>query len=184
LNRINFGKVVPMVKLAKRLNVQAFFVEPLTVYTKKGKELKLKKEEAEEFKKIARKAYSIANNLETNLQQFFSTELIEKTGKMAEEIKKLVKSKRRDFLSVPCFEPWWRMGLRVDGWVCPCGFLDQDSTENVREKGLKEIWNSEYFEKRRKQLLQKDMPEYCQRCCTTLIQYNQIIREQLSKIIT
>jgi MoaA/NifB/PqqE/SkfB family radical SAM enzyme len=183
LNRINFRKVMQMVKLAKKLNVQAFFVEPITVYTKKGRGLKLKKEEMKEFKEIARKACSLANGLETNLQQFFSPELIEKTGRMTEEIKKLVKSKRKDFLSAPCFEPWWRMGIRVDGWVCPCGFLDQNTTENVREKVLREIWFGKYFEKRRRELLQKNMPDYCKRCCTTLVQYNQIIREQLERLI-
>jgi len=183
LNKLNFRKVSSMVKLAKKLHVQAFFVEPLTVYTKKGKELKLTKEEAEEFKKIAKVSYQLANGLETNLQQFFSSELIEKTGRMTEEIRKLIKSKRKDFLSVPCFEPWWRMGIRIDGYVCPCGFLDQSTTENVRKKSLKEIWFGEYFEKRRKQLLSKNMPDYCKKCCVTLVQYNQIIREQLEKAI-
>jgi radical SAM protein with 4Fe4S-binding SPASM domain len=75
------------------------------------------------------------------------------------------------------------MGIRVDGWVCPCGFLDQNTTENVREKGLREIWFGKYFEKRRRELLQKNMPDYCKRCCTTLVQYNQIIREQLERLI-
>lgn len=180
LNRKNFRELVSMVKLAKRSNVQSFFVEPITVYTKKGEELKLKKEEAEEFKEIAKKAYSYTNNLETNLQQFFSPELIEKTGKMTEQLKKLVKSGRNDFLSIPCFEPWWRMGIRIDGSTCPCGFFDQNTTENIREKELKDIWFSKYFEERRKQLLQKEIPDYCQKCCTTLVQYNQIIRNQLS----
>jgi MoaA/NifB/PqqE/SkfB family radical SAM enzyme len=183
LNKINFKKVPSMIKLAKNLNVQAFFIEPITVYTKKGRELKLSKKEAEKFKEIAKNAYKLANGLETNLQQFFSSELIEKTGKMVEKIKKLVKGKRKDFLSAPCFEPWWRMGIRVDGWVCPCGFLDQNTTENVRKKSLEEIWFGEYFEKRRRELLSKTMPDYCKKCCTTLVQYNQIIRDQLEKAI-
>lgn len=183
LNRMNFRKVIQMAKLAKKLNVQAFFVEPITVYTKKGKGLKLRKEEVEEFKEIARKAYSFANGLETNLNQFFSSELIEKTGEMTEEIKKLVKSNRKDFISISCYEPWWRIGIRVDGWTCPCGFLDQSTTENVRNRSLKEIWYGKYFEDRRRQLLQKEMPNYCRKCCTTLVQFNQIIREELSKSI-
>jgi MoaA/NifB/PqqE/SkfB family radical SAM enzyme len=183
LNKINFRKVPLMIKLAKKLNVQAFFIEPITVYTERGKRLKLTKKEAEEFKKIAKVAYQLANGLETNLQQFFSPELIEKTGKMIEEIKKLVKSKRKDFLSIPCFEPWWRMGIRVDGYVCPCGFLDQSTTENIREKSLREIWFGKYFQKRRKGLLFKNIPDYCKKCCTTLVQFNQIIRDQLEKAI-
>lgn len=184
LNRKNFNKIFYMLKLIKKLEVQAFFVEPLTVYTKKGKELKLKKGEAEKFKEIAKKAFSLTNNLETNLSQFFSSEMIEKTGKMIEEMKKLTRGRKNSFLSVACFEPFWRMGIRVDGWVCPCGFLDQKTTENVREKSLKEIWFGEYFDERRKQLIHKNIPKYCQKCCTTLIQYNQIIREQLSKLIS
>lgn len=97
LNRTNFKETTRMVKLANKLKVQAFFVEPITVYTDMGRKLKLKKEEANEFKKTARNAYSFADNLETNLQQFFSANLVEKTGKMTEEIEKLVKSKRKDF---------------------------------------------------------------------------------------
>jgi MoaA/NifB/PqqE/SkfB family radical SAM enzyme len=181
LNRINFRKVPEMVKLAKKLKVQAFFIEPLTVYTEKGKELKLNRKEAKEFIDITKKASAFANGLETNLQFFFSPEVIEKTGRMVEEIRKLIKSKRKDFLSIPCFEPFWRIGIRADGWVCPCGFLDQNTTENIREKSLREVWFGEYFERRRKQLLQKSIPDYCQKCCTTLVQYNQIIRNEILK---
>jgi MoaA/NifB/PqqE/SkfB family radical SAM enzyme len=183
LNRKNFRKVPSMVKLAKKLNVQVFFIEPVTTYTKKGKELKLKKREVEEFKEIAKKAYFLARNLETNLQQFFSPELIEKTGNMIEEIKKNIKDDKRNFLSVPCYEPWWRMGIRVDGWICPCGFLDQNTTENIRQKSLKEIWFGEYFKTRRKQLLYEEMPKYCERCCTTLLLSNHLIRDELSKLL-
>jgi len=183
LNRLNFRKVPQMVKLAKKLKVQAFFIEPLTVYTKKGMKLKLRKREAEEFKEIAKKAFSLSGNLETNLQHFFSPELIEKTGRMVEEIKRMIKRKKKDFLSVPCYEPWWRMGIRIDGWVCPCGFLDQNTTENVRKKSLKEIWFGKYFEKRRKEMLSGNLPEYCKKCCTTLVLSNQIIREELAKLL-
>jgi len=183
LNKLNFRKIIQMIKLAKKLNVQAFFIEPLTVYTEKGRMLKLSKEEVQEFKKLAKKAFTFANGLETNLQQFFSTELIENTGRMIKEIRKMIKNKKRNFLSIPCYEPWWRMGIRVDGWVCPCGFLDQSTTENVKKKSLKEIWFGDYFEKRRKDLMNKNIPEYCQKCCTTLVQYNKIIRDELSKFL-
>ena len=183
LNKLNFRKIIPMVNLVKKLDIDAFFIEPLTVYTSFGKKLKLNKKEANEFKKIAKKAFQVSKGLETNLQTFFSPEFIEKTGKMIEEIKKMIKNKRKDFLSIPCYEPWWRMGIRVDGWVCPCGFLDQSTTENIKSKSLKQIWFSKYFEERRRQLMEKELPGYCQKCCVTLVHYNQLIREQLSKVI-
>ena len=183
LNRINFREVDQMVKLVNGLNVQSFFVEPITVYTKKGEELRLKEKEIEKFREIAKKAYSSIDGLETNLHQFFSSGLIKNTGRMTEEIRKLLKSERHNFLSIPCFEPWWRMGIRIDGMVCPCGFFDQSTNESVLEKTLKEIWFGKYFEKRRKELIQKHIPDYCQKCCTTLVQDNQVIREELSKFI-
>ena len=45
LNKLNFRKVVSMVNLVKKLGVNAFFIEPLTVYTSFGKKLKLNKKE-------------------------------------------------------------------------------------------------------------------------------------------
>jgi radical SAM protein with 4Fe4S-binding SPASM domain len=181
LNRINFKKIIEMVKLAKKLNVQSFFIEPLTVYTEEGRKLKLKKSEVREFGEIAREAYLLANGLETNLQQFFSPEIIEKTGEMVEEIKRILKRKEKNFFSVPCYEPWYRMGIRVDGTVCPCGFLDEESWENVKEKSLKEIWFGEYFNLRREQILERKLPEHCKKCCITLVANNKIIRNELEK---
>jgi len=183
LNKLNFKEITSMLNLVKKLGVDAFFIEPLTVYTSLGRKLKLNKKEAREFKKIAEKAFKLSKGLETNLQTFFSPEFIQKTGKMVEEIKKMIENKRKDFLSIPCYEPWWRMGIRVDGWVCPCGFLDQSTTENIKSKSLKQIWFSKYFEEKRRQMMEKELPEYCQKCCVTLVHYNQLIREQLSKAI-
>jgi radical SAM protein with 4Fe4S-binding SPASM domain len=181
LNRINFKQVVEMVKLAKGLNVQSFFIEPLTVYTNEGEKLRLKTNEVKEFGKLAREAYLLANGLETNLQQFFSPEIIEKTGEMIEEIKRILKRKEKDFFSIPCYEPWYRMGIRVDGKVCPCGFLDEESWENVKEKSLEEIWFGEYFNLRRKQIFEGKLPKHCKKCCITLVANNKIIRNELEK---
>lgn len=181
LNRLNFREIVDMVKLAKKLDVQSFFIEPLTVYTSMGSKLKLTKKEIREFGKLAREAYLFANGLETNLQQFFSPEIIEKTGEMIEEIKRILKNERKNFFFAPCYEPWYRMGIRVDGRVCPCGFFDEESWENIKEKSLREIWFGEYFNLRRKQILEGNLPKHCKKCCITLVANNKLIRSELEK---
>jgi MoaA/NifB/PqqE/SkfB family radical SAM enzyme len=178
----NFKEIVKMVELAHKLEIQAFFLEPLTVYTEVGKRLRLSEEELEEFRKIVTEARRLVKkfNLESNLIGF-EADVVGKTGKMEEVIRGDLETLDNDFLSAPCFEPWYRMGIRVDGIVCPCGFFDAESKENVKEKSLKEIWFGEYFDLRRRQILQKKLSPHCSKCCVTLVSTNKLIRDELKK---
>lgn len=179
----NYKEIVDMVSLGHRLGVQALFIEPVTVYTEIGEKLKPNKENYKEFEKLAIKAKGEAKKvgLETNLSNFIGSKFIEKTGDMVDVIEEDVKYKADSFFSVPCYEPWYRMGIRADGAVCPCGFFDQETNENIKNKSLKDIWYGEYFNKRRKQLLQKKLPPHCKKCCVTLVVNNKIIRNDLEK---
>ena len=174
----NYNKIKDMIELAHQLNVESVFVEPITVYSKLGESLSLNKEQMEEFKILAKESQELANKygIETNLQHFYTSKLVEKTSKMNEVI---LKENRNDFVNSACFEPFYRLGVRVDGQVCPCGFFDEESPENVKMKSLKEIWNSDYFNDLRSKMLNKDLPEHCKKCCTTLIVNNQEIRKKL-----
>lgn len=179
----NYKETEDIVELAHKLKVQTLFIEPITVYTKEGRRLKPDKKDYETFEEIAVKAKERAEQLgiETNLSNFIGSKFIEKTGEMIDLIKEGVVNKTNDFFSIPCFEPWYRMGIRVDGAVCPCGFFDQETTESIKDKSLKEIWYGEYFNKRRKEILQKSLPEHCKKCCVTLVVNNKIIRNELEK---
>lgn len=174
----NYNKIKGMIELAHRLNVEAVFIEPITIYSKLGGTLKLNKNQMEEFQVIAKEAYQLAKEykIETNLQHFCESKLVENTNRMD---KVILENENKDFANAACFEPFYRLGIRVDGQVCPCGFFDEDSPENIRNKNLKEIWYGDYFNMLRPKMVNKDLPNHCKKCCTTLIVNNQEIRKKL-----
>lgn len=174
----NYNKIKDIVELAHELNIDAVFIEPITVYSKTGKKLKLHKKQIKEFQIIAKEAHQLAKKygIETNLQCFFTSQLIKNTNKME---KVLLENKKKEFANTACFEPFYRMGIRVDGQVGPCGFFDENSPENIKDKSLKEIWYGAYFNSLRTKMINQDIPNQCRRCCTTLIINNQEIRKKL-----
>jgi len=179
----NYNKIIDFVKLGSRLGVNAVFLEPITVYSKEGKKLKLNQEQIKVTKNILKKVKRLANKykIENNFDNFISLNLIEKTNIMSEVI--LSGNKKTDFFNLPCYEPFYRMGIRTDGVVGPCGFFDEMSPENIKNKSLKEIWFGDYFEKRRKHMLENKLSDYCKKCCTTLVINNFEIRKQLKRMI-
>lgn len=179
----NYREIVDLIDLARELSVQAVFVEPITIYTKTGEKLKPDKKDYKVFEKLAIKAKEKAERfgIDTNLSNFIDSKFIEKTGEMTDLIEADIMGKKNDFFSVPCYEPWYRIGIRVDGAVCPCGFFDQGTPENIKNKSLEEIWYGDYFNKRREQLLDKNLPPHCKKCCVTLVVNNKIIRNELEK---
>jgi len=174
----NYNKVKEMIELAHSLNVRSVFIEPITVYSKLGESLRLNKKQTKGFQAIAKDAYRLSKDyrIETNLQHFFESKLVESTSKMD---KVILANEKKGFVSAACFEPFYRMGVRVDGQVCPCGFFDEESPENVKHKSLKEIWLSPYFERLRAKMIGKDLPKQCKKCCTTLVINNQDLRKKL-----
>ncbi|MFB6215444.1 MAG: SPASM domain-containing protein, partial [Candidatus Aenigmatarchaeota archaeon] len=87
------------------------------------------------------------------------------------------------FGDLPCYEPFLRMGIRVDGRVAPCGFYDEERGDSVRNKGLEEVWYGDYFQERREEQLNKKLPDYCSKCCTTLVNKQERIRNSLEEIL-
>jgi radical SAM protein with 4Fe4S-binding SPASM domain len=164
--------------MASDLAIQLVFVEPVTVYTPEGSKLKLDDGESVAFQQIAVQAKRLAQKfgIETNLADFSNPALIQSTGEMDELFRG-----GGGFFTSPCYEPWLKMGIRSDGTVCPCGFFDEASWENVRERSLKQIWFGKFFNQRRSQLLRGELPAHCARCCVTLVAKARQIRSELQK---
>ena len=176
----NYKEVPKLFELANNIGIESIFIEPITVYTPMGEKLVLNEHQSKEFVEIAKSVFKEFNDLETNINFFFETKAHEYTGHMDELILKASTSEHQNkFLNAACYEPWYRMGIRVDGTVCPCGFYDVGSKENVREKNLREIWMGEYFQERRKQILEGRLPVHCRKCCTTLVRNTLMIRRLL-----
>ena len=179
----NFRQVVDIVRLAVEEGVDAVFIEPITVYTEMGASLRMTEEEVSKFGEIAREAKALADlhGIETNLDNFFGATLVESTNQMR-RVLYAHRDKEDPFIDSPCFEPFYRMGIRVDGRVGPCGFFDEDDGEYITGKDLEEVWNGPYFTRRRREMLERKLGKQCERCCTTLVMNNQYIRERLTRL--
>jgi PqqA peptide cyclase len=167
----NYQELPDVLNLAKKLGVDALFLEPITAYSKTGEKLRLNRLQTDETKTIVNKLR--AHNIKNNFSSF--SKLIDKTGAMHT----IISAHKNDFLQLPCYEPFYRIGIRTDGIACPCGFYDESSRENIRDKNLNDIWFGDYFNSRRKSMLNNQLPDYCRKCCTTLVSNNIEIKKLL-----
>ena len=177
----NFRHLVDVVRLGAELGVNALFIEPVTIYSEVGAQLKMTDVEREEFGTIAAEACDVAKDLglDTNIHNYIDWQMVEHTGEMQKVIFKNAQEAEKDsFLSSPCFEPFLRMGIRSKGEVGPCGFLHEASQANLNDSSLSEIWYGPYFDGLRKRMLSKNLLPQCARCCSTLVVNNRDLRRQ------
>ncbi len=184
----NYDKLPGMVKLAKELGVEYMFVEPLIVYSEYGKKLKLNEEHRKEFPKYLRKAkafakkYKIDSNF-TSFDQNLSDELIENSSSMNIVVKEdIQKCKGNDFLSSPCYDPFFHMTIKADGRVTSCD-IATDAAENIKNKSLKKVWFGSYFEMLRKDLFKKKIPQFCAQCNPSHTTQRRRLRNDMMKLI-
>ena len=184
----NYDKIAEMFEYVHDLGCDNLFIEPivlLALETGAGKELMLKGEhkkqlllEIEKAKEIARK-YHFKTNLDKLKFQF-----IEKVNKMDEIIMEEVGDVKieagKDFLSIPCYYPWYQMVIRPWGIAGPCCMFDNVG-DNVKEKSLSETWFGEHFSKIREKLKSGTLPDFCFKCNPGQVQENMKIRQVLRK---
>jgi len=196
LSKKNYKFLPQMVNLAKKLNIQFLFVDPLIVYSELGAKLKMSKKEIENFSKYLEKARELArkfgiNNNFDGLQNNLQPELIEKSSQMRKvvenEIKKAEKLKMKSFLKkfliVPCFKPWFHMTIKCDGRTTSCD-VPVTGGEYIRNKTLKEVWFGEYFNWLRKALLSKKIPNFCDQCNASHATQRRKYRVEIIKLIS
>lgn len=184
----NHDKIAEMFEFAHALNCHNLFLEPLVLLALKtgaGKELMIKDEhkkqlllELENAKAIARKY-----NFKTNVDKL-KLRFIEKINRMDEMILEEAKAGETkagsNFLSVPCYYPWYHMIIRPWGVVGPCCMFDNVG-DNVKEKSLKEIWFGSHFNEIRNKLKNALLPNFCFKCNPGQVQENIKIRQVLRR---
>jgi MoaA/NifB/PqqE/SkfB family radical SAM enzyme len=195
LSRKNYMLLPQMVMLAKKHGIGFMFVDPLIVYSQAGKKLKMSKEEMEKFPKFLNRAkelaekFGIDNNfsgLESNLNE----ELIEKSSRMnevvgedVERMKKLrVKKFLRDFLTVPCYKPWFHMTIKCDGRTTSCD-VPVTGGDNIKNKSLEEVWNGHYFNWLREGLASGKIPDFCAQCNPSHTSQRRRMRLEIIKML-
>jgi len=182
LSNKNYEKMSKMIELAKNAECSAVNFEPMTLHSVAGKKLMLNKNEKAKLNKNITKAKKLAEkySISTNLESLKST--IEKS-KMDKLLSKEASDCDEGFLSIPCYEPWYHIVVKVDGSVQPC-CLHDSKEENVQEKTLGEIWFGPAFEKIRDNISKKKFSKYCSICNFGQVLANRKIRSELAKSLS
>jgi radical SAM protein with 4Fe4S-binding SPASM domain len=176
LSNANFKELEKIIIFAHEVGSKAVNFETLTVHSEQGLKLKLNKSEQEnlasDIKRIKRTA--LKYGIETNIEKYCDTFIIEKSN----EMQKLMPASSGTFSSVACFEPWYHMVVKVDGSVGPCCVFSEKKI-NVRNKSLKEIWQSKYFTDLRNNIKKGRLPNYCKICNAGQVFRNENLRDML-----
>lgn len=190
LTSLNYNRLYEFVELAHSLQVDTLILQPFMSETppdprrvseKVRKEisqkLSLKEKERRELQVHLKKAKELAEkyNLHNNFD-FIGVDEVKKTTK------KLIsfdskRFKENPILRIPCYVPWWLINIDTHGEVAPCSGIQ--TKEDVKEKGLKEIWFSKEFENFREKLANGQIPETCKNCCAISVMDNRKIRETI-----
>lgn len=183
INNMNYTKIEKMVELGKELNWHRIQIQSLILQTEKAKELKLSREEIVEFKKYVKKVKKKIE--EYGISSTISYFLDEKYIKDANRIYKLLlsQSQTKNFTSIPCYEPWYRILITPEGNVSPCSTFAEQSKVNILSNNLKEIWTSEFFCHIREKLISRDISATCRNCCIGKVFDNLEIRRKLKSFL-
>lgn len=177
----NYDQLDQMADWVDDIGVDYFFLEPITVYSELGRQLKPGESERRELNHTLRQLKE-KNSLsfETNFASIVDRDLSARTNNMKQYILSQV-GEGEGMAKVPCYEPFLKVGVRVDGRVAPCGFYDRERGDSIRNKTLQEAWYGDYFQERREEQLTKNLPDYCSKCCTTLVEKNRRLRQALAE---
>jgi MoaA/NifB/PqqE/SkfB family radical SAM enzyme len=185
LTNKNYTRLEEMIRWGYKLGTCGVCFEPLNVWSKEGAKLKLDEEQTKEFQNLISSALKTSKklNIPTNLKSLQEINLIRKEDmeKVIEsDIKKLDKKKNCPLLTVPCFNPWLNLEIRISGHVVPCRLCDTHQYANkIHKKSLKEIWYGSYFNRIRNQILKNKLPRYCNTCASGVVIDFRELREEL-----
>lgn len=178
LNRLNYDKLPEMIELCYKVGSQLVYFEPVYPGYLKKERLFLNEEEKEEMQGFIKKAVKKAKKLkiDTNIESFCKKELIDKR-KFENTVIKETKEDANPYISLPCYQPWYLMGIKACGLTGCCSTFEIG--EKIQNKTLKEIWNSNTFNRIRQEMLSKKLPPYCSKCSVVVVMENKEIRRHL-----
>jgi radical SAM protein with 4Fe4S-binding SPASM domain len=209
ISKENYRQLPELVKLGGKIGLNGIWLLPLTVFSECMKGMKLGKKELVEFKEILKESIPLAKKFgieDNNFENFLESKYIEKTEDMdkvmMEEVTKSLnisdnllrkiikreypKSRNRieNFKFLPCYLPWHHITILPNGNIAPCFSPWVWNTKvSVKNYSIKELWFGEYFDKFRKIILTRKLPENCKRCCVWEVFNNRKIRMEIDKYI-
>lgn len=168
INNKNFREILEIIEFVGELGCNELAFHPMRGYEETIpviNELELSLEDIEELRKNYSKAKSLAEKYKINL----TTEPIESDLNATKDNNPSILTSNKNgpgkFLDLRCLEPWYSMVINSDGRVGRCtAYITRSEPFNVREKSLKEIWFSDFFDNVRKNIFEGKTMEGCQRC--------------------
>ena len=169
LSSFNYNKIEAYLNLASSLSIKKIFIQPIRVNDNNlGRDLKLTEKQKKEFRDFIPSLIEKSNKLdiETNLEELDKI-LIDKSCEIKEVIEDYSKQEEKEDImcSLPCYSPWYFVGIRSNGDVYPCGVDAPKPFGNIINHNLKEIWYGQKFNSFRKKILSKEIPDFCAECC-------------------
>jgi len=175
LTNKNIYRLGSMVSLAYKLGFSEILFQPITVFSEEGRKLLPTRASLEnglkEAGKIAQKL-----GIRTN-----ATELLKKRSIEAKDLPKFwskISRETREFLKIPCYEPFYNIIITPYGDVGPCAVFGGKSKSNIAHENLRKIWYKD-FEKFRRDLKKGKMFDFCKNCCVPIFLENERIRKCL-----
>ncbi len=183
LSNENFDKLDRMMEFAHINGCDSLSLQPMTIFSPLGERLKLNDEQIKELPENIKRAKRIADkySIYTNVDDFVDSDIVKKTNKMDEVIAEKIDDYSNEFLSLPCFEPWYNIIIMPNGTMGPCSMFGGEKGISLKNKSLSEVWYGEYFTNIRKRLLNKNLFDFCKNCCVVVFEENKKIRGELSK---
>ena len=202
----NYKDLPNIIDLGHSLGINEILILPLTIFSEHGKKLKLNLDQMFEFQNIIKKCLPLLKkyNIGSNLEKFLDLRYVNKTNsmhevlmeeadkiKIKEKIKKgipLISNPNNDaiknFITMPCFEPWKHITIIANGNIASC-FNDYvwNTKISIKDHSLKELWYGSYFDKYRKQILTRKLPKACATCCVWRVFEMNEIRNKIDKHI-
>jgi MoaA/NifB/PqqE/SkfB family radical SAM enzyme len=183
LNNKNYEKLEEIVDLAKKYDFKEVLVQPMTIFSEEGEKLKIENIEdaSEHLEAAGKKAKKLG--IKTNMDSFVKNVVIERTNQMEKMIGNEIKNFDNEFLSMPCFEPFYNLIIMPDGKAGPCAIAGGKTEANVRNNSLEDVWFGECFEEFRKKMIKKELFSFCSHCCVPIFLENKRLRGELSKVV-
>jgi len=175
----NYRCLPGIFELAKNLGIQGVLFNALNIWSEDIRRLKLNAGQQNELKKGLDGLKCSAKNLgiSTNIDEFQKFDLFNKANKITQAMREELHSSD-DILNAPCYMPWYNLSIFADGRTQPC-FILQDKGESLKDRSLKDIWYSDYFEHVRRAMVDKKLSKVCSRCNPWSFSKNQEIRLRL-----
>ncbi|MBN2054448.1 radical SAM protein [bacterium] len=180
-NRIH-RRLPEMISLAHDIGCQLVFFEPIYSGYLSDVTLDIPRDERPAMQESIEEALHLADRLgiATNIANFRETGLVEKN-----DFHSVVLGRVADFsatfLNAPCFQPWYLMGIKGNGLAGCCSTFT--TGEFIHDKSLEEIWFGEVFNKTRRDMIRRCLPECCAKCSVVVVLDNEKLRREVWELM-